>query len=99
VGVGSAGEETGVDEDRCSGIRDFDRRAVSDLFEETEEGDLVVLGIKIDVPVSATVASLSLNKSELRSPFRPTSTSSSLIPSILTLFPDNRHRIRRCRRY
>lgn len=40
--VGSAGEETGVDEDCCSGIRDFDRRAVGDLFEETEEGDLVI---------------------------------------------------------
>ena len=42
MGVGTAGEETGVDEDRCSGVGDFDRRAVRDLFEETEQGDLVV---------------------------------------------------------
>lgn len=42
MGVGSAGEETGVHEDRCSGVGDFDRRAVGDLFEEPEEGDLVI---------------------------------------------------------
>jgi hypothetical protein len=46
VGVGTAGEETGVDEDRCSGVGDFDRRAVRDLFEETEKGDLVIWTFK-----------------------------------------------------
>lgn len=46
MGVGSAGEETGVDEDCCSGVRDFDRRAVGDLFEEPEKGDLVIWTFK-----------------------------------------------------
>ena len=46
MGVGSAGEETGVDEDCRSGVGDFDRRAVGDLFEKPEEGDLVVCTFK-----------------------------------------------------
>jgi hypothetical protein len=46
VGVGTAGEETGVDEDCRSGVGDFDRRAVGDLFQKPEEGDLVIWTFK-----------------------------------------------------
>lgn len=46
MGVGSAGEETWVDEDCRSGVGDFDRRAVGDLFQKPEEGDLVIWTFK-----------------------------------------------------